>query len=713
MKLFLKIFLAIVLLLLIAMTGAVLLFDPNDYKADIISLAKEKTGRDLSIPGDISLSVFPWIGIELGKVELGNAQGFSEQPFAKINRLQVRAKFWPLFEKRLEADTLVIAGLTLNLEKNAQGTSNWDDLMQKNNAESAAPANAKTAKPGANASTALAAFAINGIEITDSHLNWNDQVQKQKIAIKDLQLKIGQLKPGSRIPLQTQFRFQQKDLDAAIDFTSQIMFSEDFKQFSFYETNLETKVKLAAFKKIQSPQLKSALIKLDLDKQTASSQALSLAVSSVNLHTQFSAKQIMTQPQFNGQLKISAFNPHSVAENLDIALPVFADSKALTHVSAELDLAGSLEQVNISRLKMKLDDTLLEGSATVKLAPLDSTVNLLVDNINLDRYLPEASDDKSPGTKESNIAEAALIPVALLSTLNLEADVKVNQFQIKNTHWSKLLLHLSSKSQAKQASVQINPLKMTGYGSTINSAFTIQAKNNDATVTGDMTIKNLQSGALLKDFMGIDKLKGLASISADINSKGITLPQLKQNLNGKLKLSLHDGIITGFDLNHQRQSLDAKLKGKAAPPAPVPVQTEFAELTATAIINKGILNNDDLRAATPFTRVAGKGTVHIPEERLNYIVSVKFTNTADVKNNIPYDNMDAIPLDTIITGTFSKPEIKIDYQKVLQQIAKKELKVQERKLKEKAKTQINQELEKKTRELEKKVGNELKKLFKF
>jgi AsmA protein len=160
-------------------------------------------------------------------------------------------------------------------------------------------------------------------------------------------------------------------------------------------------------------------------------------------------------------------------------------------------------------------------------------------------------------------------------------------------------------------------------------------------------------------------------------------------------------------------SLEAKLKGQSAPPAPVPAQTEFAELTATATIKNGILNNNDLRAATPFTRVAGKGTVDIPKERLNYIVSVKFTNSSDVKNNIPYEKMNAIPLDTIIIGTFSKPEIKIDYQKVLEQIAKKELKVQERKLKEKANAQIKKELDTKKKELEKKVGSELKKLFKF
>ena len=83
MKLFFKISLALILILVIAVIGFAVVFDPNDYKDDITKLVKEKTGRNLSIPGDISLSLFPWIGIDLGKIEISNAKGFGKQPFAK------------------------------------------------------------------------------------------------------------------------------------------------------------------------------------------------------------------------------------------------------------------------------------------------------------------------------------------------------------------------------------------------------------------------------------------------------------------------------------------------------------------------------------------------------------------------------------------------------------------------------------------------------
>ena len=68
----------LVTLIVITAVALPLLFDPNDYKPQITELVKEQTGRDLKIPGEIELSVFPWLGIKLGKVELSNAKGFGK-----------------------------------------------------------------------------------------------------------------------------------------------------------------------------------------------------------------------------------------------------------------------------------------------------------------------------------------------------------------------------------------------------------------------------------------------------------------------------------------------------------------------------------------------------------------------------------------------------------------------------------------------------------
>ncbi len=120
----------IVVLIVSAAILLPLVIDPNDQKPAIVAQVKERTGRDLRIDGDIELSVFPWIGVELGKVALGNAAGFDNPVFASTDRISIRVKLLPLLSKRLEMGTVTVHGLTLNFARDARGRSNWDDLAE-------------------------------------------------------------------------------------------------------------------------------------------------------------------------------------------------------------------------------------------------------------------------------------------------------------------------------------------------------------------------------------------------------------------------------------------------------------------------------------------------------------------------------------------------------------------------------------------------------
>jgi len=88
----LKYFLIAVTLLIVlvvgALTAAVMTFDPNDYRAQIADSVHQKTGRDLAI-GDIGLSVFPWLKLDLKQVRLSNAAGFGDAPFAQIVQARI------------------------------------------------------------------------------------------------------------------------------------------------------------------------------------------------------------------------------------------------------------------------------------------------------------------------------------------------------------------------------------------------------------------------------------------------------------------------------------------------------------------------------------------------------------------------------------------------------------------------------------------------
>ena len=149
----------LILLIVIAMIVLPMVIDPNQFKGQIAAAVESNTGRQLAIEGDLGLSVFPWLGLEIGATSLANAAGFSDRPFAKVDTVQVRVKLLPLLRKELQMDTVILKGLQLSLETDAGGNTNWADLAGAGAAEEkpGEPAPAEAGK------VALAGLAIGGV----------------------------------------------------------------------------------------------------------------------------------------------------------------------------------------------------------------------------------------------------------------------------------------------------------------------------------------------------------------------------------------------------------------------------------------------------------------------------------------------------------------------------------------------------------------------
>ncbi len=124
----------IVLLALLVAGYFAATFNPNDYKDDIIKLVKEKKDRTLTIDGDIGLSFWPKIGADLGKISISEHKSNTE--FASVNSVKVALAVLPLLKKQLVVDTVYVDGAKANIIKYKDGTTNFDDLLSKDEEES-------------------------------------------------------------------------------------------------------------------------------------------------------------------------------------------------------------------------------------------------------------------------------------------------------------------------------------------------------------------------------------------------------------------------------------------------------------------------------------------------------------------------------------------------------------------------------------------------
>ncbi len=115
------------LALLIAVAVALpFLIPASVYKAQIESAATNALGRDVSLTGEASLSVFPVIAARVDGVEIANPDGFSDPLMVEAGSLRASIKILPLLSRRVEVAQITLDDATVRLERLANGDVNWE-----------------------------------------------------------------------------------------------------------------------------------------------------------------------------------------------------------------------------------------------------------------------------------------------------------------------------------------------------------------------------------------------------------------------------------------------------------------------------------------------------------------------------------------------------------------------------------------------------------
>ena len=189
----------LLVLLIAAVIVLPLVIDPNDYRDQISSLVKEKTQRDLSIDGDLKLSVFPWLGVTTGKLSFSQpnhlSADFGGGNMLSVDATNIRLKILPLLKsitkdkKDIQIDTIILKQPNIEIITTKQGVTSLDGLS----GEQKAPQEDEKAAAGAGA-----ALIVQGVDIESGRLVWDDRQTGQRYEFRELNLKTGNLL-GSRL----------------------------------------------------------------------------------------------------------------------------------------------------------------------------------------------------------------------------------------------------------------------------------------------------------------------------------------------------------------------------------------------------------------------------------------------------------------------------------------------------------------------------------
>lgn len=99
---------------------------PNEvYRLQIERSATQALGRDVTLTGDVGLSIFPSISARVDGVSVANPDGFSRDNMIEAGALRGVVKWGPLLGQRVEIAEIVFEDADVQLERRADGTTNW------------------------------------------------------------------------------------------------------------------------------------------------------------------------------------------------------------------------------------------------------------------------------------------------------------------------------------------------------------------------------------------------------------------------------------------------------------------------------------------------------------------------------------------------------------------------------------------------------------
>jgi AsmA protein len=120
--------------------------------------------------------------------------------------------------------------------------------------------------------------------------------------------------------------------------------------------------------------------------------------------------------------------------------------------------------------------------------------------------------------------------------------------------------------------------------------------------------------------------------------------------------------MKGFNLQKIIDQGKALIKGSPLSTDPKNDQTLFSEMSGTATITNGLIQNNDLVAKSPKLHVDGKGNLNLNSDALDYKVDAKLFK-AEGKATEPEQINGSVAIN--ITGTLNKPSYTIDIATLL------------------------------------------------
>ena len=681
MKRVLLIVSGIVALLIIAAFSVPFFIPKSVYKNQIENAATNALQRDVTLAGDVKISVFPRISASVEQVSVANPDGFATPNMIEAGALRGSVKWMPLLSRRVDVQEIAFVDADVFLQRKADGNTNWEF------------ASSKEASPPPEGTNGSFDAGIESAILKNASLTFQDDQSGETYKLSELDLEAS-----------------LRGMDQPLSATASGRFQEQAFTVDIW---------------LDAPEA--------LTRNLPAQARLDLASDLANIKYDGSI-QLGDAPSLNGTFETVVADLAALTQQFELDVPA---RSALGRLQVAGKASGALDSPSLTELKLTHDSDLLsasyEGSvslngdgtvagtlsiasdrmrdllsaAAIELAPGDTlqtfavsgTANgtfksVMVNNLNL-------SLDALRGTGQAGIDVSATTPriIGDLSVPALDLTPFMGEPDPEKTNqgiqpWSDETLELSGlKSVNANLSLEVGSLtigdveltdavmdvdltdglltadlsQFKAFSGLWLGKLTVDARPATPKVGFDMQGQNVAVANLLGTLAGFDSLTGTGQFKVSAQSSGTSIDAIMQAIDGEVSTSLSDGVVKGLNVAALVRSASSLKQAIATgsiqelnfgEALSQNAETDFSSFNTVLKVNNGVANVDVMKLLSPILGVDGTGQINLAGQSMDLRLATSVDKSAQGQGSVV--QLNGIPVPIRISGAWTNPKVTPD-----------------------------------------------------
>ena len=681
MKRVLLIVSGIAALLIIAAFSVPFFIPKSVYKNQIENAATNALQRDVTLAGDVKISVFPRISASVEQVSVANPDGFATPNMIEAGALRGSVKWMPLLSRRVDVQEIAFVDADVFLQRKADGNTNWEF------------ASSKEASPQPEGTNGSFDAGIESAILKNASLTFQDDQSGETYKLSELDLEAS-----------------LRGMDQPLSATASGRFQEQAFTIDVW---------------LDAPEA--------LTRNLPAQARLDLASDLANIKYDGSV-QLGDAPSLNGTFETVVADLAALTQQFELDVPA---RSALGRLQVAGKASGALDSPSLTELKLTHDSDLLsasyEGSvslngdgtvagtlsiasdrmrdllsaAAIELAPGDTLQtfavsgaangtfkSVMVNNLNL-------SLDALRGTGQAGIDVSATTPriIGDLSVPALDLTPFMGEPDPEKTNqgiqpWSDETLELSGlKSVNANLSLEVGSLtigdveltdavmdvdltdglltadlsQFKAFSGLWLGKLTVDARPATPKVGFDMQGQNVAVANLLGTLAGFDSLTGTGQFKVSAQSSGTSIDAIVQAIDGEVSTSLSDGVVKGLNVAALVRSASSLKQAIATgsiqelnfgEALSQNAETDFSSFNTVLKVNNGVANVDVMKLLSPILGVDGTGQINLAGQSMDLRLATSVDKSAQGQGSVV--QLNGIPVPIRISGAWTNPKVTPD-----------------------------------------------------